>query len=272
MTILITGATGNVGRHLVQRLRAANRPVRALTRDPATADLPAGVDVRAGDFTDLASLEAALEGVTAMHLMTTFGPGNETVPNSRDLVAAAVKAGVRRVTLLWNGYTGPVEEAVEDSELEYTHLRPGEFMSNALSWAEMIRTERVVREAYGEVGHSPVDVRDIAAVGALALTEDGHAGQAYTLTGPEVLTAPQQVAAIAAAIGEDVRYEAEDREGAKVRMRAMGIEEHAIDYVLDWRANPPEFASKVFSTVADVTGRPARTFADWARDHADAFR
>ncbi|MFC3491579.1 NmrA family NAD(P)-binding protein [Glycomyces rhizosphaerae] len=272
MTILITGATGNVGRHLVQLLNAANRPVRALTRDPDNAHLPAGVDVRAGDFTDFTSLEAALEGVTALHLMTSFGPANATVPNSRDLVAAAVKAGVRRVTLLWNGFEGPVEAAVEDSELEYTHLRPGEFMSNALSWAEMIRTEGVVREAYGEIGHSPVDVRDIAAVAALALTEDGHAGQAYTLTGPEVLTAPQQVELIAGALGKDVRYEAEDREGARIRMRAMGIEEDAIEYVLDWRANPPEFAQKVFSTVEDVTGRPARTFAVWARDHADSFR
>jgi uncharacterized protein YbjT (DUF2867 family) len=272
MTILVTGATGNVGRHLVEQLHAANHPVRALTRDPANAHLPAGVDVRAGDFTDFASLEAALEGVTALHLMTTFGPGNTTVPNSRDLVDAAVKAGVRRVTLLWNGYTGPVEEAVEDSELEYTHLRPGEFMSNALSWAEMIRAEGVVREAYGEVGHSPVDVRDIAAVAARALTEDGHAGQAYILTGPEVLTVPQQVAAIAAALGKEVRYEAEDPEGAKERMRAMGIEEHAIDYVLDWRANPPQFAREVFTSVADVTGRPARTFAEWAKDHAESFR
>jgi uncharacterized protein YbjT (DUF2867 family) len=272
MTILITGATGNVGRHLVRELHDANHPVRALTRDPDRADLPAGVDVRAGDFTDFASLEAALEGVTALHLMTAFGPGNTTVPRVRDLVDAAVKAGVRRATLLWNGYTGPVEEAVEDSELEYTHLRPGEFMSNALTWAEQIRAEGVVREAYGEVGHSPVDVRDIAAVAALALTEDGHAGRSYTLTGPEVLTAPQQVAAIAAAIGKDVRYEAEAPEGAKERMRALGIEEDAIEYVLDWRANPPEFARKVFPTVAEVTGRPARTFAAWARDHAEAFR
>jgi hypothetical protein len=87
-----------------------------------------------------------------------------------------------------------------------------------------------------------------------------------------VLTAPQQVAAIAAAIGKDVRYEAEAPEGAKERMRALGIEEDAIEYVLDWRANPPEFARKVFPTVAEVTGRPARTFAAWARDHAEAFR
>ena len=272
MTILVTGATGNVGRHIVQKLAAADRPVRALTRDPADAGLPAGVDVRAGDFTDLASLEAAFEGVTALHLMTTYGPANATVPNSRDLVAAAVKAGVRRVTLLWNGFAGPVEEAVEASELEWTHLRPGEFMSNALGWAEMVRIEGVVRESHGEVGHSPVDVRDIATVAALALTEEGHAGKAYPLTGPEVITVPEQVAAIAAAIGKEVRYEAEGPEGARERMRALGIEEHAIDYVLDWRANPPEFARTVSRTVEAVTGRPARTFADWARDHADAFR
>ncbi|MCC3765082.1 NAD(P)H-binding protein [Glycomyces sp. TRM65418] len=272
MTILITGATGNIGRHIIRLLTAADHSVRALTRDPAKADLPAGVEVRAGDFTDFASLEAALEGATALHLMTAFGPANTTVPNSRDLFAAAEKAGVRRVTLLWNGYAGPVEEAVEASGLEWTHLRPGEFMSNALGWAEQIRTEGVVREAYGEIGHSPVHEVDVAAVAAAALTEEGHAGKAYMLTGPEVITVPEQVAAIAAAIGKDVRYEAEPPEGARERMRALGFEEDAIDYVLGWRADPPEFARTVSKDVEAAAGRPAKTFAAWARDHADAFR
>jgi uncharacterized protein YbjT (DUF2867 family) len=272
MTVLITGATGTIGRNIIRLLTAANRPVRAVTRDPGKANLPAGVDVRAGDFTDFASLEAALEGVTALHLMTAFGPKNETVPNSRDLVASAEKAGVRRVTLLWNGYAGPVEEAVEASSLEWTHLRPGEFMSNALGWAEKIRTEGVVREAYGEIGHSPVHEVDVATVGALALTEEGHAGKAYMLTGPEVVTVPEQVTAIADAIGKDVRYEAEPPEGARERMRALGYEDGAIDYVLGWRADPPEFARTVSKDVESVAGRPAKTFAEWARDHAAAFR
>ena len=137
MTILVTGATGNVGRHLVEQLHAANRPVRALTRDPASARLPAGVDVRAGDFTDFASLEAALEGATALHLMTTFGPGNTTVPNSRELVDAAVKAGaldylpkpadadaVERALLAREGETPePPEDPMSADRVRWEHIQ-----------------------------------------------------------------------------------------------------------------------------------------------------
>ncbi|SDE32454.1 NmrA family NAD(P)-binding protein [Glycomyces harbinensis] len=272
MTFLVTGATGNVGRYLVARLAEAGHPVRALTRDPAAARLPEGVEAVAGDLTDLASVEAALEGVTGLHLLTAVGSTNQTVPNSDDIAAAAVKAGVRRVTTLWNGYKGPVEEAVEASGLEWTHLQPGEFMSNALTWAEDIRAEGVVREPFGEVAHAPTHAADIAAVGAVALTTGAHAGKAYELTGPEPLTVPDQVAAISAAIGREVRFEVLSEEQGKDRMRAMGLDDPTIDYVLGWRADPPAWTTRASDTVERVTGRPARTFAEWAREHADAFR
>jgi uncharacterized protein YbjT (DUF2867 family) len=272
MTFLVTGATGNVGRHLAAQLAAAGHPVRALTRDPGSARLPAGVEAVAGDLTDFASVEAALEGATGLHLLTAVGPTNLTVPGSADIAAAAVKAGVRRVTTLWNGYRGPVEEAVEASGLEWTHLQPGEFMSNALTWAEDVRGEGVVREPYGEVAHAPVHPADIAAVGAAALTTGAHAGRAYELTGPEPLTVPDQVAAIAAAAGREVRYEALTPEQGRERMRAMGMDDATIDYVLGWRADPPAWTTRASDTVERATGRPARTFAQWAREHADAFR
>ncbi|MCD0444037.1 NmrA family NAD(P)-binding protein [Glycomyces sp. A-F 0318] len=272
MAILVTGATGNVGRHLVARLAAAGHPVRALTRDPAAARFPEGVEAVAGDLTDRASVEAALEGATGLHLLTAVGPANLTVPGSAGIAAAAVEAGVRRVTTLWNGYRGPVEEAVEASGLEWTHLRPGEFMSNALTWAEDVRAEGVVREPFGEVAHAPVDVADIAAVAAAALTTGAHAGEAYELTGPEPLTVPDQVAAIAAATGREVRYEPLTEAQGRERMRAMGMDDPAIAYVLGWRAHPPAWTTRASGAVERVTGRPARTFAEWAREHADAFR
>ncbi|GAA1665957.1 NAD(P)H-binding protein [Glycomyces endophyticus] len=270
MTILVTGATGNVGRHLVEQLAAEGRPVRALTRDPAKARLPEGVEAVAGDFADLASLERALEGVTGLHLMTTFGPKNVTVPHSAQLASAALAAGVKRVTLLWNGYRGPVEESF--AALNAVELHPGEFMSNALTWAEEIRAEGVVREAFGHIGHAPVHEGDIAAVAAVALTTDDVAGQRLPLTGPQTLNVPDQIGAINDAIGRDVRFEALNEDEGRLRMQALGYEEATIDYVLGWRENPPAWTTRPSDTVERVTGRPARTFAEWAQEHAEAFR
>lgn len=272
MTILITGATGNVGRHLVEQLAAAGHPVRALARDPSAVRFPEGVETVAADLGDLAAFEAAFEGVTGLHLLTALGSTNETLPNSTEIAAAAVKAGVRRVTTLWNGYRGPVEEAVEASGLEWTHLQPGEFMSNAVTWAEEIRAEGVVREPFGLIAHAPTHPADIAAVGAAALTTGEHAGQSYLLTGPEALTVPDQVAAIGEAIGRELRFEGLTEEQGRERMRAMGMSDEAVDYVLGWRADPPAWTAEPSGLVERVTGRPARTFAQWAREHADEFR
>ncbi|MEU6247106.1 NmrA family NAD(P)-binding protein [Glycomyces sp. NPDC047010] len=270
MTILVTGATGNVGRHLVERLAADGHAVRALTRDPAGARLPEGVEAVAGDFTDLASLERALDGATGLHLMTTFGPKNETVPHSAQLASAALGAGVKRVSLLWNGYRGPVEEAF--AALNPVELQPGEFMSNALTWAEEIRERGAVSEPFAHIGHAPIHEADIAAVAAVALTTDAIAGRQIPLTGPGVVSVPDQVAAIAAAIGRDVAFTALDEDQGRLRMQALGYDEGAIDYVMGWRADPPEWTLRASDTVERLTGRPARTFADWAREHAEAFR
>ncbi|THV23540.1 NAD(P)H-binding protein [Glycomyces paridis] len=272
MTILITGATGNVGRHLVERLAAEGHPVRALARDPDAVRFPAGVETVAADLTDPSSVEAALEGATGLHLMSALGSTNLTLPNAPELLAAAAKAGVRRVTVLWNGFRGPVEEAVEASGLEWTHLQPGEFMSNAATWADDIRSEGVVREPYGRIAHAPTHPADIAAVGAAALTTSAHAGRSYPLTGPQALAVPDQVAAIAEATGRDLRYVELTREEGAERMRAMGMEDAAIDYVLDWRADPPAWTAEPSDLVEQITGAPARTFAQWAAEHAALFR
>ncbi|GAB3233443.1 NAD(P)H-binding protein [Glycomyces halotolerans] len=272
MSILVTGATGNVGRHLVRRLAEDGRPVRAMTRRPDTTDLPAGVEAVGGDLTDPASMERALEGATAMYLLAAHGPSYETLPNPADLVAAAAKAGVRRVTVMWNGFRGPVEAAVEASGLEWTILEPGEFMSNALSWAEEIRAEGVVREPFADIGHAPVAETDLAAVAAETLTADGHAGRSYTLTGPEVITVGEQVAALSRATGRPIRYEEQTVAEARDRMRRMGVGDDSIDFILGWRADPPESARTVSGVVEAVTGRPGTTFDQWARRNAEHFQ
>jgi uncharacterized protein YbjT (DUF2867 family) len=283
MTILVTGATGTVGRHLVHHLLAAGHPVRALSRRPATAGLPDAVEVVPGDTTDVDSLAAAFTGVTAAHLIN-FGHGYRPLDNGAQIADAARRAGVRRVTLLGGWAEGTLEPAVRASGLEWTQLRPLEFMANTLAdWGPPLRAEGVIREPFGDRRSALVHEADIAAVAATALTTDGHAGQTYTLTGPEALSPRDKVRRLADATGRDLRFEELTPQRARelwtahppslqlYRVAPGGPAEKA-DFVLDLYGNVPEAGSTVNDTVERVTGRPARTFAEWAVEHADAFR
>jgi uncharacterized protein YbjT (DUF2867 family) len=272
MTILVTGATGKAGRHVVAALLAAGADVRALTRCPERAALPSGVDVVAGDLTDPATLGPAFEGVTAAHLLTVGGDDYATLTTGQEIAELAWKAGVRRVTLLWNGQDGPVEQAVEASELEWTRLQPVDFMGNALGWSGAIRTEGVVREPFATSRMAVVHEADVGAVAAAALLQDGHAGRAYPITGPEALTVPERVATIAAAIGRPVEFVELTERQARDRWRAAGLAEELIDLLAAWQGDPPSVAHTVADTVQRLTGHPPRAFAQWAAEHAAAFR
>jgi uncharacterized protein YbjT (DUF2867 family) len=284
MTTLVTGASGTVGRSLVARLARAGERVRAMTRDPAAARFPAGVEVVYGDLGDPASLPPAVEGVDRLHLFPV--PDTAT-----EVMALATKAGVRRVTVLSSGsvtagfdtdYQLPVEQAVEASGVEWTHLRPGEFAANRLAlWGPSIRAKRVVRWPFPDEVGVPIHEDDIAAVAVVALLEDGHAGRAYDMTGPAVVSVREQVATIGAAIGEEVRLEAVEPDEALRRLQEQGGWA-AVNgpFILGFEgftpgAEYPETAREEpepLPTVEQVTGRPARSFADWARDHAKDFR
>jgi uncharacterized protein YbjT (DUF2867 family) len=287
MTILVTGATGQVGRHVVAQLAAAGERVRAMTRNPADTVVPNGVQVIGGDLLDPESVAVALEDVSGLFLF----PEPRT---AKAVVAEAVRAGVRRIVTLSSGaVTGgldtdfqlPVEQAVEASGCEWTHLRPGEFASNTLKlWGPSIRASRVVRYHSPDWRGLPIHEADIAAVGVAALCSSGHHGRAYDLTGPERISAREQVRAIAAALGEPVRFEevtpAESREILK---RQGGWAADNADFLTGFEAYSPsdipdltpeewDEALRPLPTVAEVTGRPARTYAEWARDHVDDFR
>ncbi|XVV03904.1 NAD(P)H-binding protein [Actinosynnema sp. CA-248983] len=266
MTILVTGATGNTGRHVVTELLRRGEHVRALTRDPAAAAarLPPGVEVARGTHTNPA--EVPFDGVTKLHITVTAGLADV----GAELVERAVDAGVGRITVVRGGYVGPVEEAVAASGVEWTRLEPQEFMSNTLLWADSIREEGVVREPYDHPS-ALVHEADIAAVAATALTEDGHKGRAYGLTGPEALTATQRIAVLADAIGHDITFTQITHEQALDRLMATGVPREAADYVVGWYASPPPEAAVVVDTVERVTGRPARTFGQWVAEHADRF-
>ncbi|MBB5156866.1 SDR family oxidoreductase [Saccharopolyspora phatthalungensis] len=287
MKVLVTGAAGNVGLNVVHQLVTENWDVRVLTRRAQASAFPEGVNVCIGDLSRPETLTDALSNVEALFLF----PVPET---AEAVVSKAEKAGVRRIVVLSSAAvtTGidtdfhlAVEQAVEASGLEYTHVRPGEFATNKLAlWGPPIRAERVVRDPAPSVASFPVHEQDIADVAFLALTTDGHAGQAYTLDGPELLTRRQQAELIGEAIREDIRFEVvTPHEARKIYLAQGGIAAEYADFILGFRdydgneANPSDIEKLDYSslgprpTAEAVTGRPARTFLQWAKDHAQDF-
>jgi uncharacterized protein YbjT (DUF2867 family) len=270
-TILVTGATGTVGRPLVEQLLADGHRVRALTRDPGRAQLPPGADVVRGDLDHPGTLDGVFTGVDAVHLIT-FGADYQPLADAPEIVERAVTAGVRRATVLRGDVTlGPVEKAVAASSLRWTYLSPVEFMSNMLEWAEAVRTEGVVREGFADARAASVHPADIAAVAAVALTADGHGGRDYWLTGPEPLTPRDKTRIIGEVLGRPVRFEELTRDQVVERWRAQGYDDETVEWFLGMLTDPPISGDTVLPTVPDVTGRPARTFAQWVRENAAAF-
>jgi len=267
VTILVTGATGNVGRLVVDELvQAGASGVRALTVDPARAALPEGVEVVKGYVGRPQSLDAVFDGIDTVYLAPVPAVAREVAVLARD-------AGVQRFVTLtggpgteWHG----IEADVEASGLPCTHLEPGEFMANATIFAGQIRTTGRVLGTYPTAANAPIALEDIAAVAARALLDDSHAGRTYDLTGPESLTHPQIVHEIGRALGRDVPFVEVPREEAEaVLADAMG--EYA-GWYLDGRAELVGNPQVPTRAVADVLGRPATTFAQWADAHVDEFR
>ncbi|BCJ54634.1 nucleotide-diphosphate-sugar epimerase [Actinoplanes sp. NBRC 14428] len=267
MKILVAGATGGVGRLVVDELLALGAAdVRALTVNPARAALPAGVEVVTGYLGRPASLAPALDGVDRMYL----APLIET---NAQVCRMAAAAGVRRIVDLAGAkgdHWQAVEDGVEACGVPYVHLEPGEFMANATLWAAQIRAGDVVRDGYGSAANAPIDVPDIAAVAARCLVEDGHEGRAYELTGPESLTRRERVALIGAALGRRLTY-VDLPHDELVRELEGPMGEYAAWYA-DGLRQLVQYPQRAVPTVAEVTGRPAVTYAAWARAHADLFR
>ncbi|TDD56176.1 hydroxylase [Kribbella antibiotica] len=277
MTILVTGATASVGRLLVDELVAAGAPVRALTNKPARAALPAGVEVAVGYLGRPESLPAALTGIDTVYL----APLPAYVD---DFVRSALEAGVRRVVVLsgepadyeaqgdpagWHYYR--VERAIEEAGFEWTFLRPGQFMNNTLDWAPSIKAEGVVRAPYGAAVQTPIDLVDIAAVARVALLDEAFTGQKLVMSGPEAITQPEEVEQISAALGRDIKFEElAPQQYLDQLAPVIGLE--TAQWLLDGFRMMAEHPMAPESTVADLTGRPAVTYREWAVRNVDAFR
>jgi uncharacterized protein YbjT (DUF2867 family) len=280
--VLVTGATGRIGRAVVDQLVEAGVPVRALIRrSEAAATLPAEVEVVSGDLTVPESLDPALRGVSAVFLVWT------APPETAAAVIERLSTYGPRVVFLSAPHRTPhpffqqpnpmatlfaeIERLIADAGLEWTIVRPGVFASNALFWwAPAIRADGVVRWPYGAAETAPVDDRDVAAAAARTLYEDGHAGGDYVLTGPESLGQAEQVSIIGDVLGRRIAFE--ELSPDEFRRQTEGSwPAPAVDMLLAaWGATMgrPAF---VTSTVSDILGSAPRTFRQWVADHATAF-
>lgn len=275
----MTGATGTIGSELLRQLAARGEKARALTRDPAHAQVPAGVEVVRGDYHEPASVEAAMSGVSAIFAVGVLGPGDADADAA--LVAAARAAGVRRVVKLSSIGTGdPVlgnwhlggEQAVQASELEWTVLRPSSFASNTLSWAGAIHSGAPVPNMTGTGTQGVIDPRDVSEVAAEALLAPGHAGRTYTLTGPELLTTSDQAAALTEALGRPVATVDVPPDALRAQFLEAGMSETYVEGVLAGTAYVRRGGNAVLTEdVRRVLGREPGTYARWARDHREAF-
>ena len=268
MTILVTGATGNIGRKVVDHLLARGvTDVRALTVDPERAALPNGVEVVNGSVRRPSSLDAALDGAHAMYL----APYPATIT---DVLARARDAGVGHVVDLSGeaeSWWGSVNDAVEASGARWTHLWPGDFMENVRMWLPQIRATGEVREPWPDARSTPTAMDDIAEVAAVALAEDGHDGRAYPLTGPAAVSRTEMADAIATATGVPIRFVTGAPEET-VRALEPSMGETATWFVENVLPALAGAEPKPNTLVADVTGRQATTFADWAAAHAGDLR
>ncbi|MEV4944865.1 NAD(P)H-binding protein [Streptomyces sp. NPDC053755] len=277
--IVVTGASGNVGRTLVRVLAGSGREVTAVTRRPADGPLPPGVRHRQADLAHASGLEQVFEGAEALFLLVA-GTGEALRP--REIAESAAASGVRRIVLLssqlvgtrpWSPShraLGEFETAVRESGPRWTVLRPGGFASNAFLWAESVRETRTVAAPFGDVALPVVDPDDIAEVAAAALCEDGHAGRILELTGPAALTPREQTEALARAVGAPLRFVERGRDEARAHM-ARFLPASAVDGMLDVLGEPSPEERRVSRDVERVLGRPARPFSAWAERNAAAF-
>ncbi|WP_190820417.1 NAD(P)H-binding protein [Saccharopolyspora pogona] len=270
--VLVVGATGKVGRHVVAGLVEEGVQVRAMTtRDPTEVAAPDGVEVVRGDVTDPDSLP--LDDVGSVFLVWPLMSAELAPP-----VVEAIAKRARHIVYLSATSVGDdevfhtqVERLIEKSDVDWTFLRAGGFASNVLGWAEAIRSEGVVRDAYGAAARPLIHEKDIADVAVRVLLEDGHNGAAYVLTGPEVSTQAEQLRTIGEVIGRQLRWEELSREAARRQLLDNGWPTSFADGALAYWQRISHDPEPVSPAVEKVTGHLPRTFREWVEDHATAF-
>ncbi len=283
--ILVTGASGNVGGELVKALTAAGAPFRAVYHSPekAAKARASGADAVAADFARPDTLRPALTGIEKVFLVSPAGPALPELEGN--VVEEARKAGVKRIvkSSVWRAseesytfarWNRQAEKKVEASGIPFTHLRPNAFMQNFVnSFAASIRDQGAFYLPAGHAKVSPIDVRDIAAVAARVLTEDGHEGRAYDLSGPEALNYHQIANIFSVVLGKKVAYLDVPDEDFKKSLLGFGVPGGMADALIDLQHYAKEGqAADVLASVQQILRRKPISFEKFVRDHAAAFK
>jgi len=284
--ILVSGATGTNGSEIVRLLSSAGVPVRALVRSQAKASAIAslpGVELVEGDFDNPASLEAALQGIEKAFMLPPFV--NNMVELQHNFIEAAKRAGTKHIVKLsafgadpnspimlgrWHGQS---EKELEASGLDYTHLQPNGFLQNLLAFGPAIATQGSFFQPAADAKISNVDARDIAAVAAAVLKEDGHAGKTYLITGPEALSFYEVADIFTKVLGKKVTYVDISPEDFKATLLQWGQPEWLADALNElfgiYRAG---YGAVVTTVVADVAKKTPITVEQFVRDYATVFQ
>jgi len=276
--ILVTGATGSVGRELVAQLTELGHPVRAVTRNSRAA-LPDGAEAVTGDLTDPASLAPHVRDCEAVFLLWPF-TSPELTKRLAPQVIEVLTDRPRRIVYLsaepaghdHGSFWAIVEQNIRKSGARWTFLRPSGFATNTLVWAPQITAGDVVRWPYGDASRSLIHEADIGAVAAAALTQNGHDHRIYTITGPEVVTQAEQVQIIGEVLHRELRWEEMPRTEAATQLGQMFGDSRFAEHALTTWAGFVDRPEGVTTTIRDVIGRPALYFEDWAADHAADFK
>ncbi|NAS26606.1 NAD(P)H-binding protein [Herbidospora sp. NEAU-GS84] len=276
--IVVTGATGNVGRTLVRTLIEEGQEVTAVARRITDADVPPGVHPLAADLSrPSGELPVEADAVFLLiggDLMMAGDPTQVVAPFAdygRIVLLSSQGVATRPDSPSHGQALAAFEQAVMASGTDWTFLRPGGFASNAFAWAPSVRASRTIAAPFGDVGLPVVDPDDIAAVAAATLTQAGHEKAIYDLTGPALTTPRQRAAAIGAAIGEPVTFREQTREEAHAQMSTF-MPAQVAETTLDILGTPTVREQQISPDVEKILGRAPATFADWANRNLEAFR
>lgn len=282
--ILVTGATGNVGSHVVHLLRGRGAPVRAFVRDPDKAIRALGPDVElaVGDFGDPASVRAGLDGVEQVFLACSNHPLQ--VEWETTVIDAAADVGVRRIVKLsaidaeigspvaFADAHGHIERHLRGSGVASVMLKPSFMMSNLLGGADGVRQAGAIFLPAAGAKVAMIDPRDVAEVAATVLTGDGDDGHGYELTGPEAITFDDVAEQLSVVVGRPVGFVPVPDEAAVAQLVGVGVPEwFATNLVTQFGLLRNGTQAQARDVVRTLTGREPRSVAEFLRDHAGAF-
>ncbi len=275
MTYFVTGATGTVGKHIVDQLVKRGEKVRALTRNPEKREASAAIEWVKGDLKNPETFKEALQGIDGLYLIgSTDKMGDDELVTSPDIISLAEEAGVKKVVL--NAVYGDDElrDAIKNSSLEWAFVQAAGFMANALEmngWKEAIQARSVIKEPNLNKGSALIHEEDIARVVVTVLLENQHHAKTYSINGKEAITVAEQLDTLSNALSVPIVYQEQTLQEMKEELKRAGASEKEIAFYVEMTENTPEMGIVPNGLVEKLTGKSPKTFYQWVEEHKGLF-